>query len=76
MIRNIMVDYCRAQSAGKRGGDLIRVNCPSSWGEERHVDLSRSMKRSPGLHAIDPRRAELVEFRFFRRPHREETAEP
>jgi RNA polymerase sigma factor (TIGR02999 family) len=66
MIRNISVDYIRSQKAGKRGGDLMRVELPADLGTDgpnlELLVLDDALRR---LHAKDPRCAELVELRFF-----------
>ena len=77
LMRQILVEFGRSRSAGKRGGDA------------RHVELDEAMIASIGrdadlvalddaltaLAAIDAREAQVVEMRFFGGLSVEETAE-
>jgi RNA polymerase sigma factor (TIGR02999 family) len=66
MIRNISVDYIRAQRAGKRGGDRLRVELPADLGADGpNVDLIVLDDALRRLQARDPRCAKLVELRYF-----------
>ena len=68
MMRNILKDHARAHLAGRRGGpDSIKLPLSDelAWvgaSPEQLLDLNRALDR---LERIDPRKAQLVELRFF-----------
>jgi RNA polymerase sigma factor (TIGR02999 family) len=76
MLRNIAVDYCRAESAQKRGGGLVRVE---DFGDTAAgcagIDVLGLDQALARLQGMDPRSAELVELRFFGGLSVPETAE-
>jgi RNA polymerase sigma factor (TIGR02999 family) len=68
MMRNILKDHARAHLADRRGGaDVIRLPLSDevAWvgtSPEQLLDLNRALDR---LEQMDPRKAQLVELRFF-----------
>jgi RNA polymerase sigma factor (TIGR02999 family) len=80
-MRRILVDAARARRAEKRGGLLERIDVPASdleasAGSVDRADelcaLDEALKR---LASLDPRRAQVIELRFFGGLTVEETAE-
>ena len=66
-MRQILVDAARARAAGKRGGDLVRLeleerDLPVEAVAVEVVALDRALEK---LAAVDARLASLVEARFF-----------
>lgn len=77
VIRNILVDYARSKTAQKRGGDAVKVQLDEALAyapERPHeiVALDDALKKLAG---IDPRKAQILELRFFAGFDVEETAE-
>jgi RNA polymerase sigma factor (TIGR02999 family) len=77
MMRQILVDYARKQSATKRGGDAITVVVDESLADSAQASvnllaLDDAMKR---LATLDPRQSQIVELRFFGGLSIEETAQ-
>jgi RNA polymerase sigma factor (TIGR02999 family) len=67
VMRRILIDHARARRAEKRGGDQVRVDLEhaldiAAGGDESLLDLDAALAR---LTEIDPRRARVVELRFF-----------
>jgi len=68
MMRNILKDHARAHLADRRGGaDVIRLPLSDevAWvgtSPEQLLDLNRALDH---LEQMDPRKAQLVELRFF-----------
>ena len=81
IMRRLLVDAARARAATKRGGEMQRVD-PSS---EMDLDTLPAAERAHDICALDdslramalaePRRAQVVEMRFFGGLSVEETAE-
>ena len=68
MMRRILVDYARQQNRLKRGGDIQRVTLleADSLGRDgRSPDLEALDSALRRLEAQDPRKAQIVELRFF-----------
>ncbi|MCG8458145.1 MAG: sigma-70 family RNA polymerase sigma factor [Holophagales bacterium] len=68
MMRRILVDYAREQNRLKRGGDAAKVtldeaSCLAEDG--RPADLEALDDALAHLEARDPRKARIVELRFF-----------
>jgi len=68
-MRQIVIDHARERTAGKRGGDFIRVTfegaadeAASREGLDELVALDAALEK---LDVLDPRLARLVELRFF-----------
>jgi RNA polymerase sigma factor (TIGR02999 family) len=67
IMRNILLDNARARASAKRGGQQARVNLdeiPDLSGR-RENELLALDEALDALAAIDPRRAEVIELRFF-----------
>ena len=72
MMRRILVDAARARATQKRGGDMTRVDgSPDvleslpSLTTERAADVCAVDDALTALSQLDPRRARVVELRFF-----------
>ena len=82
IMRRILVDAARARASTKRGGDLQRVDpiainldaLPAS-GTDRAVEMCALDDALNTLAQKDPRRAQVIELRFFGGLSVEETAE-
>lgn len=66
-MRRILMDHARARLTEKRGGDadfvtLGKASSASTPSPEEFMELNDALER---LAAIDPRRAAVVEYRFF-----------
>ena len=76
IMRNILLDAARARTAAKRGGHQARVNLDeipeAPTGEES--DLLALDEALDALAAVDPRKAQVIELRFFGGLSVEETA--
>jgi RNA polymerase sigma factor (TIGR02999 family) len=77
MMRRILTDFARTRSYQKRGGAAVQV----SWDEELAVapqkgfDVVALDDALKELSALDPRKSQVVEMRFFAGLSLEETAE-
>lgn len=67
LMRQILVDEVRRRSSLKRGGGVSRVLLEETKqiGEGRPLDLLSLDDALRDLHSVDPRKAEVVELRFF-----------
>jgi RNA polymerase sigma-70 factor, ECF subfamily len=67
VMRNILVDYARAKSREKRGGDRTRITLHEAVtpSPERTLDLLALDEALQCLAALDQRQARVVELRFF-----------
>lgn len=81
-MRRILVDAARVRTAAKRGGGALRIAQSSSTldrlaapATDRATDICALDDALTALAATDPRRAEVVELRFFGGLSVEETAE-
>jgi len=77
MMRRILVDAARARGSGKRGGGAPHLNLNESIDavperDNQLVDLDEALN---ALAELDPRKAKVVEMRFFGGLSVEETAE-
>lgn len=77
VMRRLLVDHARARRAAKRGGGIAAVELADDLGlSDEHaavlMDLDESLAR---LAAVDPRRSEMLEQRYFGGLSLEETAE-
>lgn len=66
-MRHILVDYARARNTGIRGGDLVRVDLAAVQlhagdGLAPVTELNAALEK---LEVLDPRKARIVELRFF-----------
>ena len=67
IMRHILLDRARSRLAEKRGGNVVRINLdevPEIWGE-RAEELIALDDALDALANIDPRKARVVELRFF-----------
>jgi len=77
-MRRILIDYARARTAEKRGGEQQRVSLTAvdGWspvaGNEDLIALDQALSK---LEEADPRAARVVELRFFGGLQEEEIAE-
>ena len=76
-MRRILVDHARSRGYQKRGGGKVRVQFDEALGMACSVDsnlleLDEALDR---LSALDPRKAKVIEMRFFGGLSVEETAE-
>jgi RNA polymerase sigma factor (TIGR02999 family) len=77
-MRRILIDYARARTAEKRGGEQQRVSLTAvdGWSPVAgHEDLIALDKVLLQLEKADPRAARVVELRFFGGLQEEEIAE-
>jgi len=78
-MRQILVDYARRHRAGKRGGAAETLSLDDSGllepGKSRDVDVVALDDALKALAQIDPRKAQVVELRFFGGLNFDETAE-
>jgi RNA polymerase sigma factor (TIGR02999 family) len=76
IMRRILVDYARARRREKRGGDAVRVTLDEALAvfESAVPDVIDLDEALAGLAEIDPRKARLVELRFFAGVSMEEAA--
>jgi RNA polymerase sigma factor (TIGR02999 family) len=77
MMRRVLVDYARDRDCVKRGGETIQVSFIEAAGVPAPLSadvlaLDRVLQE---LEAIDPRKSQIVEMRFFGGLSQEETAE-
>ncbi len=77
LMRRILVDAARAKGTGKRGGQAIRMELNESIDGSplRPEQLVRLDDALEALAKLDPRKAKVVELRFFGGLTAEETAE-
>ena len=67
IMRRILVDLARAEASTKRGGEALRVSLSEAEGfvRQQSVDLVALNDALDILTALDPRRSNVVELRFF-----------
>jgi RNA polymerase sigma factor (TIGR02999 family) len=77
LMRRILVDAARARGAGKRGGQVVKMELNESIDAFplRPEQLIRLDDALQSLARLDPRKAKVVELRFFGGLTAEETAE-
>jgi RNA polymerase sigma factor (TIGR02999 family) len=77
LMRRILVDYARAHSYRKRGGDVQQVSLDeaAAFSIERAPDLVALSNALDALAMIDERKVRVVELRFFGGLSVDETAE-
>jgi RNA polymerase sigma-70 factor (ECF subfamily) len=76
-MRSVLVDYARARGYAKRGGNPVRVSLSevdrtSDQSTAEVVAVDEALSR---LAALDPRKAQIVELRYFGGLSVEETAQ-
>jgi RNA polymerase sigma factor (TIGR02999 family) len=76
-MRRILVEHARARRGPKRGGDQLRVTLTEAadFACEQASDVLKLDEALSGLAALDPRKARIVELRYFGGLSVEETAE-
>jgi RNA polymerase sigma factor (TIGR02999 family) len=77
MMRRILVEAARRRDAGKRGGDATHVELDEAYvpAAERSADLLALDEALERLAALAPRKARVVELRYFGGLSVEETAQ-
>ena len=67
IMRNILLDNARARAAAKRGGQQARVNLDEipDLSDRGGSDLLALDDALTALAAVDPRKAQVIELRFF-----------
>jgi RNA polymerase sigma factor (TIGR02999 family) len=77
MMRRILVDHAKAQSAAKRGAGAVRIELEEglATAPNRDVDLLALDEALERLTKVDPQRSRIVELRFFGGLSNEESAE-
>jgi RNA polymerase sigma-70 factor, ECF subfamily len=77
MMRRILVDHARGQSAEKRGGDFQKLSLDENIdvSGERAADIVALDEALERLATLDPQKSKIVELRFFGGLSVEETAE-
>ena len=77
LMRRILVDFARSQNYLKRGGQVqhIPFEDDASISTERSFDFAALDEALYRLAALDPRKSQMVELRFFGGLTVEETAE-
>jgi RNA polymerase sigma factor (TIGR02999 family) len=77
LIRHILVDAARARGAGIRGGHVVKVTLDEALAvsDRRSADLVALDDALTALSAVDPRKAKMIELRFFGGLSVKETAE-
>jgi RNA polymerase sigma factor (TIGR02999 family) len=67
LMRRVLVDHARARGYQKRGGGAQRVTFDEALvvGTEPSLNVLALDRALEGLAAVDPRKAKVVELRFF-----------
>lgn len=76
-MRRVLVDMARSRHYQKRGGEAEKVSLDEALAvsQERRVDLVALDDALTALAAVDPRKCQVVELRFFGGLSAEESAE-
>lgn len=76
-MRQVLVDAARASGSDKRGGGLVRITMTDDVADTplRSIDVIALDDALRELAQVDPRRAQVVELRFFGGLDVEETAQ-
>lgn len=77
LMRRILVDYARSHDAKKRGGSAEKVSLDDAFvfAKERPAEVIALDEAMNELAEIDPRRAQVVELKFFGGLNTDEIAE-
>jgi len=77
MMRRILVDHARSHRYAKRGGGapVVSIDDVAVMSKERAAELVELDEALASLAAVDPRKARVVEMRFFAGLTEEEIAE-
>jgi len=75
-MRSVLVDYARRRGYAKRGGNPVRVSLSEvdQVSQEKTAEVVAVDEALSRLFAIDPRKAQIVELRYFGGLSIEETA--
>ena len=67
LMRRILVDYARSRQYQKRGGGAQKLSLDEARGfsSDRNTDLVALDDALVALAAVDPRKAQVIELRFF-----------
>lgn len=67
VVRHILVDAARARHSDKRGGHVVKITLDEALmaADQRRMDLVALDDALTALAAVDPRKARMVELRFF-----------
>jgi RNA polymerase sigma factor (TIGR02999 family) len=67
VMRRVLVDHARAHHAGKRGGDLQRVDLDEgvAFSSERSIEVIAVDDALSELQTLNSRQAKVVELRYF-----------
>jgi len=76
-MRSVLVDYARRRGYAKRGGNPVRVSLSEAdqIPEQRTAEVVAVDEALSRLAALDPRKAQIVELRYFGGLSVEETAQ-
>lgn len=76
VMRRILVDHARSVQAAKRGGDVARVSLEAlgDVADPRAAGMLELDAALSALEALDPRKSQVIELRFFGGLSIEETA--
>ena len=76
-MRSVLVDYARTRGYAKRGGNPVRVSLSDAdqSSEQGGVEIIAVDEALSRLAALDPRKSQIVELRYFGGLSVEETAE-
>lgn len=77
VMRRILVDYARGHKADKRGGTAEKISLDEAFvfAQDRPTEMVALDEALEELARIDPRRAKVVELKFFGGLNNEEIAE-
>ncbi len=76
MMRRVLVDHARRRQAGhRRGGLRLTLDAAAALSREQEVRLLALEDALQQLEATDPRKCQIVEFKFFGGLTNEESAE-
>jgi len=75
IMRHLLIDHARSRGYAKRNGDQVTLHEWSAAVPEQSCDLLALNEALERLGAIDPRKARIVELRYFVGLSVEETAE-
>ena len=76
-MRSVLVDYARRRGYAKRGGNPVRVSLSEAdqTSEQKSAEVIAVDEALSRLGALDPRKSQIVELRYFGGLSVEESAE-
>jgi RNA polymerase sigma-70 factor (ECF subfamily) len=74
VMRKILIDHARKKGSAKRGGPKLALDEAVSYPDEKEFDILALEDALQNLERLDPRKAKIVELRFFGGLSIEETA--